>query len=219
MKSITASKPLDEILSSLGKAKRVALFGCGTCPAMMGTGGVEQVEEMRARLEKEGFKVVHWEVIPVACETLPFEAKEELVKRSARAEAMLVLSCSLGVRNLSELFQVPVLPALNTLFIGREEAPGVFVEECRQCGDCVLARTGGICPVARCAKSLFNGPCGGSVQGKCEVDPSIPCGWQLIYDRMKELGRLEELLEIEPVKDWSVSWHGGPRRIQIPAPD
>ncbi len=217
MKSITATKPLEEIVDSLGKARKVALFGCGTCPAMMGTGGLEQVLEMRSNLEGKGFQVIHDEVIPVACEMLPYEAKEELVKRARAAEAALVLSCSLGVRQVcSYLESIPVLPALNTLFIGVEEEGGTFVEECRQCGDCVLARTGGICPVTRCAKSLFNGPCGGSVQGKCEVDPSIPCGWQMIYDRMKALGRLDMLMEIEPVKDWSVSWHGGPRTIKLP---
>jgi hypothetical protein len=144
------------------------------------------------------------------------EAREELQSKARKAEAALVMSCSLGVRNVCGYLEIPVLPALNTLFIGREEDDGIMVEECRQCGDCVLARTGGICPITRCAKSLFNGPCGGSVEGKCEVDPSIPCGWQQIYDRMKALGRLEVLHEVEPVKDWSSSWHGGPRRTRVP---
>jgi hypothetical protein len=216
MKSITAKKPLEEIIASLGRARKVAIWGCGTCPAMMRTGGLDEVLELRSQLEGAGFQVTHHEVIPVACEPLPLEAHEEFVEGSKGAEAAVVLSCSLGVRQVCGYFDSLAIPGLNTIFTGREEEPGVFVEDCRQCGDCVLARTGGICPITRCAKSLFNGPCGGSVAGKCEVDPSISCGWQEIYDRMKELGRLGELEEIEPVRDWSVSWHGGPRRMMIP---
>jgi hypothetical protein len=119
---------------------------------------------------------------------------------------------------ISDYTALPVLPGLNTLFIGREAEPGFFVEECAQCGDCVLGDNAGICPIVHCAKSLFNGPCGGSVEGKCEVDPNLPCGWQLIYDRMKALGRLQELSEIRPYKDWSKSLSGGARRMRIPVP-
>ena len=109
----------------------------------------------------------------------------------------------------------PIYPALNTLFIGKEEEPGHFAEVCAQCGNCVLAYTGGICPVVRCAKGLLNGPCGGSVEGKCEVDPDTPCAWQLIIDRLAALGQLDQLEEIEPPKDWSTSYSGGPRKITI----
>ncbi len=216
MKSITAVKPLQEIVNMLGTAKKVAVLGCGTCPAMMQTGGLDQVIEMRGRLEAGGFQVVCAEVLPVACEALTLEARQELAKSCRMADAALIMSCSLGVRAVSDELDKPVLPALNTLFIGREDPEGVFIEECRQCGDCILGRTGGICPIARCAKSLLNGPCGGSVAGRCEVDASIPCGWQLIYDRMKTLGRLDDLSEIEPAKDWSTSWHGGPRLASPP---
>jgi hypothetical protein len=76
-----------------------------------------------------------------------------------------------------------------------------------------LDLTAGVCPIARCAKSLLNGPCGGSQQGKCEIDPEVPCAWQLIYDRLKAQGRLDRLLEITPARDWSTSRHGGPRRL------
>lgn len=216
MKSITAAKPLQEIVDQLGAAKKVAVLGCGTCPAMMRTGGLDQVMELRGQLESRGFQVICAEVLPVACEALPLEARQELARGCRTADAAVVMSCSLGVRAVCDDLDMPVLPALNTLFIGREEPSGLFVEECRQCGDCILARTGGICPITRCAKSLLNGPCGGSVQGRCEVDPSIPCGWQMIYDRMKALGRLESLSAIEPVKDWSSSWHGGPHLVKPP---
>ena len=64
----------------------------------------------------------------------------------------------------------PVMPALDTLFIGVEDTPGYFREVCGQCGHCVLGETAGICPVVSCHKGLMNGPCGGTNNGKCEVD-------------------------------------------------
>ncbi|MBK5093322.1 MAG: methylenetetrahydrofolate reductase C-terminal domain-containing protein [Actinobacteria bacterium] len=215
MKSITAQKPLEELLESLGKAKKVFIVGCGTCPTMMGTGGVEQVSSLTERLGETRKKVTGSIVLPVACEPLPFEAQKEFLSEVDGAEAVLVMSCAYGVRAVADLLEIPVLPALNTLFIGREAEPGVFIEECSQCGDCVLALTGGICPITRCAKSLFNGPCGGSVGGKCEIDPKVPCGWQLIYDRLKALGRLEQMEVIIPPRDWSLSWSGGPRTYSL----
>jgi len=112
-----------------------------------------------------------------------------------------------------------VYPALNTLFVGKEEGPGHFVDVCMQCGSCVLASTAGICPLVRCAKSLLNGPCGGSVGGKCEVNPDTPCAWQIIYDRLAAQGRLVELEKIEPIKDWSTSASGGPRWLNVVTSD
>lgn len=215
MKSITAQKPLDELLENLGTASRVFIVGCGTCPTLIGTGGIDQVADLAASLRAAGKRVTGTIVLPVACEPLPFEARREFLAGTEKADAVLVMSCAYGVRQVADIVSGPTLPALNTLFIGREEGPGVFVEECSQCGDCVLALTGGICPITRCAKSLFNGPCGGSVGGKCEVDPKVPCGWQMIYDRLKELGRVEQMEVIIPIRDWSKGWSGGPRRYSM----
>ena len=218
MKSITQRKPLEEIKTMLGSARTTALVGCGTCPTLAGTGGVKEVDEMAALLADAGMKTVAGTVLPVACEPLPVQARREFSALLEGAEAVLVLACSLGVRMVSDYTPLPVLPALNTLFIGREAEPGYYVEECAQCGECVLGEYGGICPIVHCAKGLFNGPCGGSVGGKCEVDPNLPCGWQLIHDRMKALGRLEELGKIRPYKDWSRSLSGGARRMRVPVP-
>lgn len=218
MKSITQQKTMEEITRSLGVVKRVALIGCGTCPTIAGTGGVKEVKEMVSRLEQGGFQAVSDTVIPVACEPLPLQARGELERLLHDAEAVLVLACSLGVSMVTDYTGLPVLPALNTLFIGRESEPGYFTEECAQCGECVLADNGGICPIVHCAKSLFNGPCGGSVGGKCEVDPTLPCGWQMIYERMLALGRLDDLMQVRPYKDWSKSLSGGARRMRIPVP-
>jgi len=90
---------------------------------------------------------------------------------------------------------------------------GVWAERCAACGDCILGLTGGICPIARCSKSLLNGPCGGSSKGKCEVNDQTDCAWQLIYDRLAGQGRLDLLMEIRPPKNWKASRDGGPRKI------
>ncbi len=218
MKSITRQKSQEEIERMLGTARRVAIVGCGTCPTMAETGGLREVESMATLLGERGWEIVSRTVLPVACEPLPYEAREELMPQMEKAQALLVMACSLGVRMVSDYTDLPTLPALDTLFIGREAEPGFFTEECAQCGDCLLGDYAGICPIVHCAKSLFNGPCGGSAGGRCEVDPELPCGWQLIHDRMKTLGRLEELSLIRPYKDWSKSLSGGARRARIPVP-
>ena len=106
-------------------------------------------------------------------------------------------------------------PALDTLFLGIEDRPGHFIDVCMQCGSCVLGRTAGVCPLVRCAKSLLNGPCGGSAGGNCEISPDVPCAWQMIIDRLEALGQLDELEAIAPPRDWSTSHSGGPRKITL----
>jgi ferredoxin len=215
MITITKQKPLEEVLPSLAKAKKVYIIGCGTCATICHTGGKAEVLEMKKKLEAEGKKVTGWMVIPTACDELTREALAENAEAIKAADAILVMSCAFGVQTVSMYSDKPVYPALNTLFVGREETPGHFIEVCMQCGNCVLATTAGICPLVRCAKSLLNGPCGGSVDGKCEISPDTPCAWQLIYDRLKALGQLDKMEEIMPVRDWSTSTSGGPRRIVL----
>jgi len=215
MITITEQKPIEEIVESLGKARKVYLVGCGTCATICHTGGKSEVMEMKEKLEADGRKVTGWMVVPTACDDLTKYALEEQAEEVNKADAILALTCAFGVQTIAMFADKPVYPALNTLFIGKEEAPGQFIEVCMQCGNCVLAKTAGICPLVRCAKSLLNGPCGGSVEGKCEVSPDIPCAWQLIYDRLEALGQLDVLEEIAPLRDWSTSREGGPRRFTI----
>jgi len=215
MITITKPKPLEEIMPYLDKAKKVYLIGCGTCATICHTGGKSEVLEMKEKLEAAGKKVTGWMVIPTACDELTRDALVEKVNDIEPADAILVMTCAFGVQTVTMYSDKPVYPALNTLFVGKEETPGHFIEVCMQCGNCVLATTVGICPLVRCAKSLLNGPCGGSVDGKCEVSPDTPCAWQLIYDRLKALGQLDKMEEIVPVRDWSTSSSGGPRRITL----
>jgi len=131
------------------------------------------------------------------------------------------MACGAGVQTMADAFKgIPVLPALNTTFIGALDQPGVLDEKCAGCGDCVLGLTGGICPIARCAKRLFNGPCGGSAKGKCEISISVgrdvPCAWHQIVERLEELGKIDNYLKISDFKDWTNSGSGGPRRLVHP---
>jgi hypothetical protein len=151
------------------------------------------------------------ETIQRQCE---WEYIEPLTARLQEYDLVLSLACGIGVQTMAERFKdLPIVPGLNTTFLGFPVEHGVFEERCQACGDCVLGLTGGFCPVARCSKQLFNGPCGGSQNGVCEVDPDTDCVWHLICERLTERGQLENLLKIEPPKDWSTSRDGGPRRI------
>ena len=217
MKTITAQKPLEEILECLGKCERVYIIGCGTCATLCHTGGKSEVVEMKEKLEASGKKVTGWMVIPTACDELTKDALRANAEDVEAADCILAMTCAVGVQTISLYLKEakPVYPALNTLFLGMEDSPGHFIETCMQCGSCVLGRTAAICPLVRCAKSVLNGPCGGSVDGKCEISPDIPCAWQMIYDRLAEMGRLDEMEKIEPIKDWSTSVSGGPRIVDI----
>jgi len=129
-------------------------------------------------------------------------------------DAVLSLGCGAGVQAVAEMFsEIPVLPALNTEFLGETRDQGLWVENCLGCGDCMLDDFGGVCPLARCSKQLLNGPCGGSKDGKCEINPEVPCAWQLIIDRLDRFGSLDRLEQIYPPKDWSRKQGGGPRKI------
>ena len=217
MKTITAQKPFEEIGEILGGIERVYLIGCGTCATMCHTGGKSEVLDIKSKLEEAGKKVTGWMVIPTACDELTKYALEECAKDVEEAEGILAMTCAFGVQTITLYTIKPVYPALNTLFVGKEETPGHFIEVCMQCGNCILGKTAGICPLVRCGKSLLNGPCGGSVDGKCEIDPDIPCAWQLIIDRLAALGQLDKLEEIVPPRDWSTSQAGGPRKLIIGA--
>ena len=209
-------KPLEEIKQMLAPYKRVLVLGCGTCVTVCFAGGEKEVEilasslRMTSRLDGDPKEVLE-ATVERQCE---YEYNEEVTDQLRKADAVLSMACGIGVQTLTEQFpDVITLPGLNTTFLGQPIEQGVWAERCQACGNCVLDKTGGICPIARCSKSLLNGPCGGSQDGNCEVNAEIDCVWQLIYDRLKALNHLEWLLEIEPAKDWSTSRDGGPRQI------
>jgi len=204
MKSITRQKPYEEVMTILNRHNRVFIVGCGTCATMLQTGGIEQVMAVTEKLQEGGFLVTGWTVIPTACDEMTGASAREYSTAIQNACAILVMACALGVHRLSLYLDKPVLPGLDTLFMGTENTPGHFVEACVQCGQCVLGYTAGICPLAACHKGLLNGPCGGTNKGKCEVDQEKDCAFTLIYGKLKAQGRLDLMKQYHPPKNCQI---------------
>jgi len=213
MKSITRQKPFDEIKEQLTDLDRLFIIGCGTCTTMTKTGGIDQVLEMKDRLQELGKRVSGWTVIPTACDEMTEVAMKENSQALENASCILAMPCALGVHRISLYIDRPVIPALDTLFIAVEDIPGYFHEVCAQCGQCVLGETAGICPITACHKSLVNGPCGGTNNGKCEVDKEKDCAWTLIYERLRDQGRLDLMRKYHPPRNFQVVPR--PRTVKI----
>ncbi|MCD6310417.1 MAG: methylenetetrahydrofolate reductase C-terminal domain-containing protein [Candidatus Eremiobacteraeota bacterium] len=212
---VAEQKPIDEILKSVENFDKILILGCNTCVAVCMAGGEKEVgilaSLIRLAREKEGRPIEILEkTVERQCDDEFLLAEMDLFDR---VPAILSTACGVGVQQLSALLSIPVLPALNTKFMGGTKDHCIWSERCAGCGDCILELTGGICPITRCAKGLLNGPCGGSSNGKCEVNPDTDCAWQLIIDRMTSLGQLDKLMEIQPPKNWQAARDGGPRTV------
>jgi len=210
-------KPLDELIDKLKAHKKVLLVGCATCVAECAAGGEKEVETLapllRMALKKQGCSIeIVTNTLEKQCE---WEFVEELAEKSAEVDAIMSIACGIGVQALAERYDpIPVYPGVNTSALTIREEDGLWVSRCAACGDCVLGETFGYCPIARCAKSLLNGPCGGTRKtGKCEVDEDVDCIWNLIIERADERGQLESLSQMKKTKNWSNSHHGGPKRV------
>jgi ferredoxin len=213
---IAEQKSLEEIKELIGDAENVLVLGCGTCVTICFAGGAREAEtlavslRMSTRLDGASKSITDTNV-QRQCE---WEFLDEMSEDITGADVVVSLGCGIGVQAIAERFpDTWVVPGLNTSFLGLPVEQGVWEERCAACGECILGTTAGICPIARCAKSLLNGPCGGSEDGHCEIDPEIPCAWQLIHDRLNHMGRLDVLTNPQPPKNWKVARHGGPRRI------
>lgn len=209
-------KPIGEIIDVIKDFDKILVAGCDGCVTVCEAGGLKEVQVLASSLRlyftKESKRMEIDETsLTRQCER---EYLEPLLDKIDHYDAVVSLACGVGVQFMAELYRnKPIFPGVDTCFIGSTQERGVWVERCQACGQCILASTGGICPIARCSKRMLNGPCGGSEKGSCEVNKDIPCGWHLIYERLKELGQLD-LFEIptDP-KDWSSSRDGGPRKI------
>jgi len=211
-------KPLDELLGFVRGFRRVLVLGCRECVTVCHVGGEKEVailaQALRLKAMGEGLQMDFVEkTIQRVCEP---EFIDPLLNDLDGAEAILSLACGVGVNTCADRgCELPVFPAVNTTFMGSTLEHGVWEERCAGCGECILHLTGGICPVARCPKSIMNGPCGGTQDGMCEIstpDRPVECAWALIVERAKKLGTLEQLKRILAEKDWSTARDGGPRR-------
>lgn len=215
---VATQKPIEEIWDMVKDFKKVMIFGCNTCVAICHSGGGKEAEIitslLRIKATEDGKEMaIDSGATERQCEPEYFTAHMDKLKTY---DVVVSTACGVGVNFLAGLIgDMPVYPGVDTSFYGAVPQAGVFVELCGGCGKCILHLTGGICPIVRCSKSLLNGPCGGTDNGKCEVSKDVDCGWYLIVERMKKLGALDKLMEIQPPKEWSTARHGGPRRVSL----
>jgi len=202
---VAQRKPVEEIKQALEGYEKILIVGCGTCVAVCMAGGEREVG-MLASMLKMSFKMEGKEVeigevtVERQCDREFMQPLEEKIKDY---QVVVSLACGIGVQFLSELYEgTYVMPGVNTKFLGSNEGEGMWQERCRACGECVLAQTGGVCPITICAKGLLNGPCGGTNEGKCEVDKDKDCAWTLIYQRLEKLGKLDNIRSIFPPKNY-----------------
>ncbi len=202
IRSITQPKAEKEIDLLLSGSGRIFIIGCGTCVTLTRTGGEPEVRAMQEQLSGKGKLITGHLVVPVACDNLTTDALAEYGQQIDQADALLIMTCAFGVQTIARQLKKMVVPALDTLFIGKETAAGEYNEICTQCGTCIIGETGGICPVTACHKGLVNGPCGGTDSGKCEIDRRKDCAWTMIYNRLADLGRLDSMRRLQPPRNY-----------------
>lgn len=212
---VAERKPLGEILEMVKDHKKILVLACRGCVTVCSAGG-EREAEILASLIRLGMKKMGKKATVIEG-SLVRQCDKEYIDAidgwKGQYDAIISIACGVGVNFIANLRpEENVYPGLNTSFFGGSAQQGIWSEQCAGCGNCVLHLTGGLCPIARCAKSLMNGPCGGSVEGRCEINKDVDCIWQMIYDRMGQLDRRDEMKISAPIRDWSVAGHGGPRK-------
>lgn len=226
---VADQKPLDEVFGFVRRYRKVLVLGCGECVTVCQAGGEKEVaviaQALRLKAGTEGVQIEFVEdTIRRQCEP---EFVQPVLEKLDGVDAILSMACGVGVNFLAERTGAkPAFPALDTTFMGATVEHGEWAERCAGCGKCILHLTGGLCPIARCAKTMMNGPCGGTRDGHCEVsrpERTVPCVWAMIVKRMTELGTLEALETVIEPRDWSTARDGGPRRrvredLRIKAP-
>ena len=213
---VAEAKPIEEIIEQISGVNKVLVAGCNECVTVCEAGGRKEVQVLASALRLyfsgQGRKVQVEEVtLERQCDREYVEEAAELVEGQ---DAVVSIACGVGCQFMAEGYPaMPIYPGVNTKFMGGKESRGIWGERCQGCGSCILASTGGICPVSRCAKRILNGPCGGSTAGKCEISKETDCAWQLIVARLEALGRMDDYETLAPLKDWSHDRAGGPRKV------
>ena len=208
-------KSLEEILGMIKEYKKVLLVGCTGCVTVCNVGGAKEVGVLATTLKiarkKDG------NPIEIDEKTLERQCDPEYIEQIRdiydQYEAVLSMACGVGPQFLSEAYPgQKFYPTVNTKFFGGAVTHGIWEERCAGCGTCVIHYYDGLCPIARCSKSLQHGPCGGSADGKCEISKDVECIWDTIVKKKMEQGRLEDLRTIRAAKDWQTARDGGPRK-------
>jgi len=201
---ITEQKPLLMILEKIRK-KSVFIIGCHQCASLCHTGGEPEVLDLKKYIEEKNIPVTGWIILNPACHPLNSKRELKTVKNKInKAENLLVLSCGNGVQVLQGLYpEKNIISGTNTLFLGAEKKRGIFSRECMLCGSCIADEFEGLCPISQCPKQLLNGPCGGSMHGKCEIDSNLDCIWDEIITKKFKQKKQESLLRVVPPRDWT----------------
>jgi len=213
---VADKKPMEEIIEDIKNHEKVLVLGCNECVTVCEAGGKKEVGILASALRmyflNQGKEMkIDEETLERQCD---HEYLEEIRNVIDQYDAVVSIACGVGVQFMAEKYHsTPVYPGVNTCFMGATEERGLWTERCQGCGQCILSRTGGICPVSRCAKRIMNGPCGGSSKGMCEINKELVCAWQLIVERLKALDRFDEYEDLSPIKDWSTDRAGGPRKV------
>lgn len=208
-------KAIGEIIEMIKDCNKVLIVGCKGCVTVCNVGGDKEVgilaSTLRIARKKEGHPIeVDEKTLERQCDPEYVDQLKEVVHNY---DAVLSMACGVGPQFLSERYpDHRFFPMVNTTFFGGAVQHGIWAERCAGCGTCVIHHFDGLCPIARCAKSLMNGPCGGSADGKCEISKDVDCIWDKIVKKKMEQGRLDDLLEVVPTKDWTTARDGGPRK-------
>jgi len=209
-------KPVEEIMDMVKDVSSLLILGCNECVTVCEAGGKKEVSVLASTLRmyflNQGKEVrVDERTLERQCDR---EYLEEIRDVVDKYDAVVSLACGVGVQFMADIYtRLPVYPGVNTCFLGVTEERGLWTERCQACGQCILGQTAGICPVSRCAKRLLNGPCGGSTNGKCEINSELPCAWQLIIDRLAAMDKMDDFEKLMPIKDWTTDRAGGPRKV------
>ncbi|HBA50072.1 MAG TPA: 5,10-methylene tetrahydromethanopterin reductase [Lachnospiraceae bacterium] len=187
---ITQLKP-KETIASLVEGK-VFVINCHGCKEV--SFPEKEAVELQKELEAQG-KLTGVITTDYICNPENMKLRLESHKQEIdAADMILVLSCGVGVQTVAEYFEdKKVCAACDTYPLPGFQGVTPLEYDCDQCGECYLNITGGICPITACSKSLVNGQCGGAKNGKCEVDSNMECGWERIYRRLAQTGRLDAL--------------------------
>ena len=201
---LSKQKPWEEITGYLEGETNIFILGCNGCAEASGTGGPKQVEEMKNKLENNGKNITGNSIIDFLCEKALVKSRlRSKIAQIEAADAILVMTCGIGVQAVSASINKTCHPACDTINLGGSRGEWRGNERCLECGECLLDYTGGICPLTVCTKGLTNGQCGGASNGKCELNPEKDCGWELIYNRLKSLNQLDKIRKFIAPKDYS----------------
>jgi hypothetical protein len=194
---------MEEVLESLSGVENVFIVSCDGCPVGCKSGGQERIDELSAALSEQGKTTTGSVGIDFLCnKALVGSRLLHHLSELKQTEALLVVSCGIGVQATGNVIDLPVIPANDTLSSQGMQGLWPSEERCAGCGDCVLDLTGGICPITACSKSLLNGMCGGQADGKCEVENERDCGWYQIFNRLQALGKLDNLRTLAKMRDF-----------------